>query len=328
MRLFNSKRNNLRRFKFSLWGNGRAISLGIGNAKYSDVIYSSILELILEGLQNTKLFNETNSNSKLFTSFNSLFRDEHQKILIDLLELGEVFFLLEDDTITISDNNNFNFRLTSNTYKGFGKSDFSILKDVLKYIDNILNASNTSIKRMGVLPIFTPKSEFPIDLTDDELKEYEKDISTDYGILEDQTPVKFMRRPFDIATISLGGADLKYDMRLQTAIKIVCSKLRVPYELLPAAIIGNPNQSGIYQEMALIRLYNTVESYVKMFVNLAERLGLTLSYDILTKPKKDEKVVWETKEKMAITLEKLMSLNLITQEEARDEVKNHFDNII
>ena len=85
----------------------------------------------------------------------------------------------------------------------------------------------------------------PVMMDEADIKEFEQDLTKDYGTLDAQSPVKIMRQFFDVSTF-LAGADLRTNENLQTAVKS-CDVLEVPYEIVSAAIVGNPNQTGVYQ---------------------------------------------------------------------------------
>ena len=61
-------------------------------------------------------------------------------------------------------------------------STFQILQPALAYLNNIVNAANTSISRLGVLACFSPKQdEYGNTLTPEELEKEEARLQAEYG---------------------------------------------------------------------------------------------------------------------------------------------------
>ena len=291
------------RFGVKRWIYGKTTSakIDLSTFRFADAVIVSAFKLLMTGFKNTEFFDEGKQDSLLFESFHFLFRNRFAEILASLYDEGQVGFNVVDGKLEIAQRLiEAEYVIESPTYSIVGKSDARTAKDVLKYIDNILNASNTSITKLGFLALLSPENfdDMPTNLTDAEVKEYENELAKEYGVLESQSPIKVLKRKMNLQTIGLGGANLQVDARLQSAVKLFCGQMEVPYELMPAAIIGNPNQTGVYQEQALVRLYNTIEAYVEIYKKLGERVGLKTSYEIRTKPKEDLKTKWEAVGKM------------------------------
>ncbi len=314
------------------------INLEVTDYEFSDAVYISILKKILEGLQNTEYYlnkpNPTKEDEKLFNSFKNVFENNIEDVIINYLETGVISIYRDEESnrISLVDNDDkYTYQILSTVMKAKGLSDYEVVKPMLDHIDNILNAVSTSIKRLGNLTLLTPKTEdgLPVNMDEQELKEFEEDIMKEYGSLSTQSQIKVMRRSFEVHNINLAGAQLRTTENLQVAIKVICDEFEVPYEIISAAIVGNPNQTGVYQEEAVKRLYITIEKYVKMFVKFAEAsLKLDISYNITTKPQDDEKVKWETIKNATETTSKLLEMGVVTEEEAKNiiRVKLNLDN--
>ena len=269
----------------------------------------------------------------LFNSFVNIFENQIEQVLIRYLQDGAVFFVrdFEDGIISLLDaryKEKATHAIYSTSYKLYGKSDTHILREDCQHIDNILNAVSTSVKRMGALVLLTPKdgNSLPVMMDEADIKEFEQDLAKDYGTLDAQSPVKIMRRSFDVSNISLAGATLRTNENLQTAVKIVCDVLEVPYELVSAAIVGNPNQTGVYQAEAADRLYKTVEKYVNIFVKFASKeLNLEIDYNITTAPQKELKKEWEAKSLVVDVLTKAKASGLMDDIEAKEMFDVYFN---
>ena len=318
-------RSSVRRWFF---GGGGQIHFDMTKYNFADAILLSIMKKVLNGLQSTDYFLpedfDNEKNRKKLNQFKGLFFDNIEKVYSEYINNGAVYIYrdIETEELSFGDEETHTYKIESTSLKVMGKSDVDVLKEDLIHIDNILNAVSTSVKKLGVVTIMTPEAgnELPIDLDEETKKQYEKEISQDYGILSNQSPIKIMSRKFDISTINLAGATLRTNENLQTAVKIVCDTLEVPYEIVSAAIVGNPNQTGVYQEEAEKRLYKTVEKFVKMFVRFAEKnLNLKLDYEISEKPQENEKTKWEVNKLVLETLKQAEEKGYITNEEAKDE---------
>lgn len=321
-----------------LYSSGGSISLELTKYKFADAIFLGILKKILEGLQNTEYYlidgeRVSPERKMLFNSFVNIFENQIEQVLIRYLQDGVVFFRrdFEDGTISLLDEKykgKATHTIYSTSYKLYGKSDTQILREDFQHIDNILNAVSTSVKRMGALVILTPRdgNSLPVMMDEADIKEFEQDLAKDYGTLDSQSPVKIMRRSFDVSNISLAGATLRTNENLQTAVKIVCDVLEVPYELVSSAIVGNTNQTGVYQAEAVDRLYKTVEKYVSVFVKFASKeLNLEIDYNISTAPQKELKKEWEAKSLVVETLEKAKASGLMDDTEAKEMFDVYFN---
>ena len=321
-----------------LYSSGGSISLELTKYKFADAIFLGIVKKILEGLQNTEYHLKDEGRislerKKLFYSFVNIFENQIEQVLIRYLQDGAVFFVrdFEDGIISLLDarfKEKATHAIYSTSYKLHGKSDTQILREDFQHIDNILNAVSTSVKRMGALVLLTPKdgNSLPVMMDEADIKEFEQDLAKDYGTLDAQSPVKIMRRSFDVSNISLAGATLRTNENLQTAVKIVCDVLEVPYEIVSAAIVGNPNQTGVYQAEAVDRLYKTVEKYVNIFVKFASKeLNLEIDYNITTAPQKELKKEWEAKGLVVDVLTKAKASGLMDDIEAKEMFDVYFN---
>lgn len=264
---------------------------GISNYKYADAVVMSILDPFFVALKNTQWYSLGNSSSELFAKFDLFVKKHSEDVFFLMFKNGYVNVYDEDDIFNISKNYEHRqdkpiYTFLHTDYRHTGKSTEELLKPFLTYLDNILNAANTSVKRLGVMAFLMPKVDaYGNGLTEKELKKAEEDLQNSYGILDSQRIVKITSHDYTLSTLNIGGANMQFDSRLQSVIKIISGKIGVPYELVSAAIIGNPNQTGVYQSEALKRLYISVKRYCEFFVNFAESLGLQVSYENLDAPK-------------------------------------------
>ena len=115
-------------------------------------------------------------NSMLFAEFNVFFSDYGQIVLNKLFNKGYAviaynsagFILLDDDEYSIDAKNKvqvngsrYNYEIyvmKSDSFMMNGMSDRSFLSGFLKYLDNVLNASNTTTARLGTIIMASPQN--------------------------------------------------------------------------------------------------------------------------------------------------------------------------
>lgn len=254
---------------------------GISSYCYADAVVMSILDPFFVALKNTSWQSEGNNNSELFAKFDLFVKKNAESVFFGMFKTGYVCVYDDGDRFSIGDRHDKKpiFTFFHTDYKHTGKSTERLLQPFLTYLDNILNAANTSVRRLGIMAFLMPKVDaYGNGLTEKELKKAEEELQENYGVLESQRLIKITSHDYSLNTLNIGGANLQFDNRLQSVIKIIAGKIGVPYELVPAAIIGNPNQTGVYQSEAMKRLYVAVTRYCEYFVNFAETLGLRVTY--------------------------------------------------
>ena len=168
----------------------------------------------------------------------------------------------------------------SDTFEVFGMSDGTMLKDTLKAIDNALNANQTVIKRLGVVITGTPEqpSQNPqiTQMDGVEKDEMEKEIQTDYGMLEEQKQFLLFRRPMRLQRIALGGKDLMITETVETFTKILCDATNIPYDVM--AMSGQSTFAN--QEQAEKSMQDTAEEFVSKIWTFFRVLGIDFSWTV------------------------------------------------
>ena len=303
---------------------------GTSHYCYADAVIASILDPFFVGLKNTELTLTNNVDSLTFAKFDIFFKKH----------ADDVFFLMYKDGYCNVYDDGTQFYLSKNAiaeqpiytfvhtdYKHFGKSTESLLEPFLTYLDNILNSANTSIKRLGIMAFLMPKSDaYGNGLTAKELRDAEEELQNEYGTLEAQRLVKITSHDYTLATLNIGGANLQFDSRLQSVIKIISGKIGVPYELVSAAIIGNPNQTGVYQSEAMKRLYVSIRRYCEMFVNFAQSQGLIVKFVNKDAPKEYQLEDAQLTERVLANIHTAEEYGYITHDEAIAEYNDKIVN--
>lgn len=313
--------NNFRRrravHRFPLgWGGGSF--LDISAHKYAQVVTASLLDTLSNSLKGT-VWTQQGTGSRDFACFTDFFARHYDEVINCLFFDGRCpvvrddmgFFSIDRETEAPA------YLFVSPDYRRYGKSTEQLLRPLLDYLDDILNASQTSIRRLGVMAFLMPKTDtYGNGLTAEELDSEERRLQSDYGVLADQKVVKLMSRDYSLGTLSIGGAGLQLDSRLQVVVKLIAGKMGIPYELVAAAIIGNPNQTGVYQSEAMKRLYVTTAAYAEMFVDFAKSFGMSVDYDFPSAPRDYETAGEELTARIISNIQAAEQAGYLSHEEA------------
>lgn len=278
--------------------------------EFAQVIFMNIVELITE-LTNDVTFTLRRGDQMRFAEFKLFFEIYGQEALNKLFNKGFAvitykesgFDLLEYDDYTTDSKNkvlitNPNFAnaeiyvLKSDTFRMNGKSDRQFLGGFLTYLDNVMNASNTTTARLGSLIMASPKdsSKSPTmaTLTKVEKQEAETEISEEYGGLKKQKQILIWKQSMDFVTINLAGLDRETISKAKFAVTVICDRLKIPANqvaLIDATTsINSLSNGGQYREGDLLK-YKTFERLLnKTFVRMATELDLIVDYSIYNKP--------------------------------------------
>lgn len=284
---FNGKRRHNVRRRLLHWGGAVGFGgLTLSNNKYADVIVASMLDQLCNSLRGTN-WSPLSQGSRDFVCFKDFFDTQADAVINALFQDGVAPVVRDEDGFfRLADVDKPFYLFKSTDFIRYGKSSRALLMPFLNYLDDILNAANTSVRRLGVMAFLMPKTDtYGNGLTDEEIDREERRLQADYGVLDSQKIVKMTTQDYTLGVLNIGGAQLQLDARLQAVVKVICGKLGVPYELVPAAIIGNPNQTGVYQKEAVKRLYQLAAAYAEMFVTFAKSFGLSVDYDFPNAPK-------------------------------------------
>jgi hypothetical protein len=303
---------------FRVAGNGIILS----KYKFADIILSQMFEKIFEKLQKTKWYLDAGSTER-FANFEMLFKNYFAQIILMLFKDGFVCFSVDENKISVSKKSKNSIEKYSQDYFLYGKSTYDICKDLLKYIDNILNASNTTLERLGAFIAVSPEANTPDGVEywqEKQRKEIEDVIQKDYGALDKQNNIMLLSRASKLQSVGIDASKMQLSQRLHDAIELLCGAVKVPYDQLPIA------GASIYanQEQSLIQLYDTCESWANWFAQLAERFGIIVSYEIEGKPASNLLTEWQGKNLIVQTLTAAITSGILTTDEARGEVDKYF----
>lgn len=197
---------------------------------------------------------------------------------------NNVYIVPKDDAVLC-------YVLKSPTFEATGHGDRWWCDPFVRYLDNILNGSNTISERMGVVVAASPKdpanAPMPTALDEEEKKELEKQLQNDYGHLSRQSIMMLLPRPMDFQTINLAGLDLRTAEKVKLAITAICDRIKVPANQV-AMIDATSSRSlangtelregDIYKYRNFRRLLNAT------FYDFAAEIGLQMDYQIENEP--------------------------------------------
>lgn len=221
-----------------------------------------------------------NDIQRFVTDIRLLDRDEWDERQVN----GDTFIRAKDDSWRV-------YVMKSQTYKMVAKSDWDLCKPAIEFLDNTLNASNTSVKKMGAFVVASPEtpSGVParVTLNPDDKKAMEDEISKGYGLLSRQRQIMLLPQGMRFETISLTGIDNKMLERVKLNVELIADRLKVPASQIAVidASAGKSLSNGgeVYEGDRL--KYKTYERMLnKTFVALAEAIGLKVTYTIYNKP--------------------------------------------
>jgi hypothetical protein len=290
--------------------------LQIGSQPFGRTIFASCVEALTD-LANDVAFVLEAGNKEKFTHFNSLFKEYGEFILNKIYSDGFVilgynrdlgFRILTTEEYQISTINNKViarstiqdvevYAMQSQTYSSFGISDYGFCAPYVKYLDNILNASNTATERLGVMAIVTPRngsqSPLPAVLTKDQKKEIEDEMQNEYGALRKQNTLMVLPREMNVSTLSLANIDIKVQEKVKLAILAIAGKIKIPANQVPLidAMSSKSLSNGGELKEGDFSKYQSFERLLnKTFIRLAEDMHIRVNYTIYNKPIRKENV--------------------------------------
>ena len=261
--------------------------------KYSDVLLMSVFKKIFKRLN---LIDYTvNSPDAITTGSVSYFlNNEMSAAFAELFQNGFVLFhknptgvfkyIRKNKATQTPDGWFFNNEpleaFYSDTFEVFGMSDGVMLKDTLKAIDNSINAAQTIIKRLGVVIVGTPEqpSQNPqiVQIDDKEKDDMEKEIQSDYGMLDEQKQFLLFRRAMKLQRIALGGRDLLITETVEMFAKILCDSMNIPYDVM--AMSGQSTFNNM--EQAEKSMQDTAEEFVSKIWTFLKVMNIDFSWKV------------------------------------------------
>ena len=274
-------------------GYSGVMGLSMTRGKYSDAVLLGIFKKIFKRLNmidftvvsdnavtigTAKYFLNNEINQAFAELFNNGF------ILFQKTENGKVKYIRKIDAVQTPNGWIYDgkplHQFYSDTFDVFGKSDAMVLKDVLKGIDNSLNAAQTVIKRLGVVIVGTPEqpSQNPqlVSISADDKTELEENIAKDYGMIDEQKQFMLLRKPLKLTRIALGGKDLLITDTVDMFVKLLCDATNIPYDVM--ALSGQSTFANM--EQAEKSMQDTAEEYVSKIWTFFKTMGVEFNWTI------------------------------------------------
>jgi hypothetical protein len=208
---------------------------------------------------------------------------------------GEVFYISQNNYIKTVDKVTVKGYPTAEVFEFYDPNVFcgelSVYNKCKSYsgLYNIaLSCQKNGMSKSGFVNVISPKSAtgmpMAAKLTDTDKKAMEKSISEGHGVATDeQTNFLIFQQEIDIKTIFFDFAKLGILETKKLCEEYVCSKLGVPYVLLPST-----GQTFANYEEANKILYQNHSKYCEYFCNFAKNdLGFNIDYKTIAEIGKD-----------------------------------------
>lgn len=283
---------------------------------FAKIVFNNIIDLLIDICNDVEYINSSSTATSLFLDFKRFF-DVYGKIVLthifyngfevigyskDFRNIGfcHLRILTPDeysshttpkgDTIVIPhDPDTDVFIMKSTTFDVFKTSDYVLLKPWLAYLDNCMNASNTSASRLGSILIMSPQpSQANMGMINKQQREnMEQYILDNYGPLANQKQILVLGQSMKTETISLANLDTNIQDKIRMAILVICDRIKVPANQV-SIIDANTSKSlanGSEMRQGDLQKYQSFERLLyQTFGVLSEAMGLDVNYMIHNKP--------------------------------------------
>ena len=290
---------------------------GLTCLPFGELVFQNIVEMLTD-LNNDVTWTNTGANGTMtFAEFVRFFNEEGESALWRVFRYGFAVIgirwdkeaeipteirLLDADEYTESatengvilkakDNRWKIYIMKSQTYRVRATSDWSVCRPAIEFLDNTMNASNTSVKKLGAFIVASPSTPnnapAPVKLDPKDKKEMEDEIAKEYGLLSKQRQIMLLPKGMNFDVISLTNIDNKLTERVKMNVELIADRLKVPASqiaVIDASAGKSLSNGGEVHEGDRLK-YKTYERLLeKTFVAFATSLGLSVSYTIYNKP--------------------------------------------
>lgn len=290
----------------------KSYDIEIGSLDFATIVFENVCDLLVDLVSDTTLILKS-GNPTTFKAFSDFFYRDGKRTLVDIFEKGYVvigylngrFEILDtDDYFKKTDGKKLEFVHRNPHWQGeiivfegehhriYGMSHFEKLKPFLEMLNNVLNASNTITKKLGVTIFATPRTVSGMNtvqkLLPSEIEKLEKSVEKNYGALDTQKIIHFLSDDLKFEVINLAGQNLGLNEKLKIAVLAIADKIKIPanqVSLIDANVSkafanGSEIKEGDFQKyQAFERLLQST------FVELAKMLHIEITYEIYNKPK-------------------------------------------
>ena len=191
----------------------------------------------------------------------------------------------------------------STTYATRQVSDLGMCRNWIKYIDAVMSASDTCVRRLGAVVIASPKNLASANtfyvLTEKEKTALETQLQEEYGTLRNQKSVMVLPREMSWQTVSLANLDTKLNDKMRLAILAICDRIKVPANQV-AIIDANSSKSlsngSELREGDKMKYKTARRLFEATFVQLANDLGIKFTYIFEGEPAEETTIIQTTTE--------------------------------
>jgi hypothetical protein len=291
--------------------NEKSYDINIGDLDFAKVVFENVCDILVDLVSDTTLELKS-GNIKTFQAFNKFFNRDGKRAMIDIFKNGYIvigykdknFNLLStDDYYKTTDGKRLEFKHRDPNWKGeiivfegehhriYDMSHLEKLKPFLEMLNNVLNASNTVTKKLGVSIFATPRTVSGMNtvqkLLPKEIQELEKSTEKNYGSLDTQKIIHFLSDDLRIEVINLAGQNLGLEEKLKVAVLAIADKIKCPANQI-SLIDANTSKAfanGSEITASDFQKYQSFERLlVSTFVELANMLQIDITYTIYNKP--------------------------------------------
>lgn len=287
---------------------------GFCKHKFSEVIWYNICDILTDLIEDVKLTNTAITSASLdkFVAFKVFVYTHGKQVLQNLFDEGYVvigynsntnlFWQMEpkeykkvsEGRVTLVEPKNPAVRtyvMKSSTYVTYSKSDRSICKGFLDFLDDVLNASATVSKRLGAVIVASPKnltsSPTSVVLTEAQKKEMEATVQRDYGALSSQSNIMILPREMSWQVINLAGLELRMQEKVKTAILAIVDRIKIPANQV--AIIDAQGSKQLangseIREGDKLKYKTFRRLFERTFADMARDYGISFDYVIDGEP--------------------------------------------
>lgn len=292
--------------------NERSYDINIGNLDFAKVIFENACDILVDLVSDTTLELKA-GNVKTFQAVNKFFSRDGKRVMIDIFRNGYIvigykdknFSLLSaDDYYKATNGKRLEFKHRDPSWKGeiivfegehhrtYGMSHFEKLKPFLEMLNNVLNASNTITKKLGVSIFATPRTISGMNtvqkLLPREIQELEKSTEKNYGALDTQKIIHFLSDDLRFEVINLAGQNLGLEEKLRVAVLAIVDKIKVPANQI-SLIDANTSKAFANGSEIIEGDFQKYQSFERLlnstFIELAKLLKIDITYTIYNKPK-------------------------------------------
>ena len=283
--------------------------LQVSKYPFANVIFANIYELLTD-LCNDVTFARVSGDTMLFAGFRTLFDNYGQEILNRLFEQGFVVIGKKDWRFWIMNQNEFTtvseidvtavkpydprvevYVMRSQCWNLRNMSDKQYIAPWLKYLDNVLNGSNTVSERLGSFIIMSPQNPPTAPtayvLPEDTKEKYEKQLQAEYGSLHSQKSIMLLKQSMSAQIVNMAGLDQKTTEKVKMAILAICDRIKVPANQVAIidAMSSKSFANGTEMREGDFNKYQSFERLLNAtFVQMAAAYGLQVDYSIYNKP--------------------------------------------